>query len=128
MVLSKNAKPDFKTILFYCLMSLILLYNIVKVIRFKEVDVHNYKLELKYLFRFKAIELPFEEIKTVKGVILKGEGGSGPGFIEFPIYQLSIESKKGKIYTFSARENNKLQDIESELKRRIAKINPSAIQ
>jgi len=76
-------------------------------------------IRIKYLFRLQNVEFTYREIKALNVKVIKGDGGSGPGYIEFPELRLSIITTNDKKYIFSSKQNSQLQEIEVEINRKI---------
>lgn len=95
--------------------------NFIKLIRLKEIFILPKGVRIEFPYRFKKIEIDFSEIKDIEKKVIKGDGANGPGYIDFPNLQLSILLSDGSKYIFSTKENLKLDDIEKELSKKLAK-------
>lgn len=113
---SLYAKPNWQTVGF-CLLSLFLLvFNLIKLSRLKELSIQQNKLKVTHLLKFKSETYKFQDICDISKKVVVKENSSGPNYIDFPSLQVMIKTDNGKNYKFNSKENLDLEIVYDKLK------------
>lgn len=98
---------------------ILFIVNFIKLIRLKEIFILPNGVRIEFPYRFKKVEVDFDEIKNIEKKVIKGDGANGPGFIDFPSLKISIFLFDDSRYIFSTKENLNLVEIEKKLSREL---------
>ncbi len=119
---SLYSKPNWQTVGFCLLFLFLLVFNLIKLSRLKEISIQQNKLKIIHLFKFKSETYTFQDISEISKSVVVKETREGPNFIDFPSFELLVKTSNGKNYTFNSRENLNIDEMYNKLK----KINTSS--
>ena len=98
------------------LLLVLLIFNLIKLSRLKELSIQQNKLRIIHLFKFKSETYKFQDIFDISKKVVVKENSNGPNYIDFPSLELRIKTNNGKNYKFNSKENLDLEIIYDKLK------------
>ena len=119
---------NWRTISICVLLLIPIIYNLIIVIRLKEIDLQKDKIKICHIFKFKAETYSLNDICDIVKRSVKKEYKTGPDYIDFPSLEVTIKFNNGKDFKFNSRENLKLEEIYDQLKNKTPLENKKRIE
>ncbi len=110
------SKPNWQTVGFCLLFLFLLVFNLIKLSRLKEISIQQNKLKIIHLFKFKSETYTFKDISEISKNVTVKETREGPNFIDFPSFELLVKTSNGKSYSFNSKENLNVEKMYNKLK------------